>query len=176
MNYFRSKRLVLRAVEPEDLELYYQIENDTTLWHTSVTTAPFSRYALRRFLEQASCDAYADGRVPLVACLHDGTPIGLVDMYDYSVAHELAEVGIVIRTPWQRQGYGLEALQLLCRYAACHLHLHQLYAIVAATNQPAIGLFTKAGFRASGRLTDWLRTATADYVDAIILQSYKETK
>lgn len=168
MNYFKSSRLALRAVEPEDLELYYQIENDTELWRNSVTTAPFSRYALRRFLEQASCDVYADGRVPLVITLHDGTPIGLIDMYDYSVAHQRAEVGIVVRTPWQRQGYALEALQLLSRYAACHLHLHQLYAIVAADNVPAARLFSKAGFRVSGRLADWLCRDVAEYVDASI--------
>ena len=33
-----------RAMEPEDLDLLYTIENDTKLWNIGVTSVPYSRY------------------------------------------------------------------------------------------------------------------------------------
>ena len=31
----------LRAIEPEDLDLLYTIENDTSLWNVGVTSVPY---------------------------------------------------------------------------------------------------------------------------------------
>lgn len=39
--------MYLRPLEPEDLELLYTIENDPSLWDTSNTDAPYSRFALK---------------------------------------------------------------------------------------------------------------------------------
>ena len=39
----------LRAIEPEDLDLLYQIENNTELWQVGATNVPYSRYT-RRYL------------------------------------------------------------------------------------------------------------------------------
>ena len=36
----------LRAIEPEDLDLLYRIENDQTLWHLGTTNVHYSRYTL----------------------------------------------------------------------------------------------------------------------------------
>ena len=36
----------LRAIEPEDLDLLYQIENDSSLWDVGTTNVPYSRYTL----------------------------------------------------------------------------------------------------------------------------------
>ena len=40
----------LRAVEPEDAELLYAWENDTSVWSVSGTTEPFSRAQMERFI------------------------------------------------------------------------------------------------------------------------------
>lgn len=36
----------LRAIEPEDLDVLYNIENDTEVWNVSTTNVPYSRYIL----------------------------------------------------------------------------------------------------------------------------------
>ena len=36
----------LRAIEPEDLDILYGIENDMSLWNDSITSVPYSRYML----------------------------------------------------------------------------------------------------------------------------------
>ena len=38
----RSDRLILRAVEPEDLDTMYLVENDTRLWPHGLASVPFS--------------------------------------------------------------------------------------------------------------------------------------
>ena len=39
-------RVRLRAMEPEDLDILYRIENDMSLWDVGNTNVPYSRYAL----------------------------------------------------------------------------------------------------------------------------------
>ena len=35
--------IILRALEPEDLDVLYSIENDIELWSVGYTTVPYSR-------------------------------------------------------------------------------------------------------------------------------------
>ena len=63
----------LRALEPEDLDLLYSIENNRNNWSVSSTTAPYSRYALKQHIAMQPQDIrispaqpYADKRPPLL--------------------------------------------------------------------------------------------------------------
>ena len=47
----------LRAVEPEDLDLLYKIENDVKLWNVGATNVPYSRYTLHDYVANASDDS-----------------------------------------------------------------------------------------------------------------------
>ena len=40
----------LRALEPEDIDFLYNLENDRTLWEVSETQAPFSRQLLLSYI------------------------------------------------------------------------------------------------------------------------------
>ena len=46
----------LRAMEPEDLDLLYSIENDMVLWNVGTTNVPYSRYVLHDYIANSSCD------------------------------------------------------------------------------------------------------------------------
>ena len=50
----------LRAIEPEDLDFLYRIENDVKLWNVGITNVPYSRYALHDYVANASGDIYTD--------------------------------------------------------------------------------------------------------------------
>ena len=52
-------RVRLRAMEPEDLDILYRIENDMSLWDVGNTNVPYSRYALHDYIAHASHDIYA---------------------------------------------------------------------------------------------------------------------
>ena len=50
----------LRAIEPEDLDLLYRIENDTQLWNVGATNVPYSRFLLHGFISSSTGDIYTD--------------------------------------------------------------------------------------------------------------------
>ena len=154
----KSNLLRLRAVEPEDLDLMYLIENDTELWPLGQTSVPFSRYALKQYIAESSNDVFRDRQLRLVIETADGISVGFVDLQNYEPLHHRAEVGIVIVPGWQRKGLATEALRLLARYVSAHLGIHQLYALVPECNAASLALFRKSGYRETATLQDWLNS------------------
>ncbi|MFM2264638.1 MAG: hypothetical protein RLZ77_53, partial [Bacteroidota bacterium] len=49
MKTLQNQTLYLRALEPEDLDFIYQIENDETVWEISHTKTPYSRFLIRQY-------------------------------------------------------------------------------------------------------------------------------
>ncbi len=164
---FANEDLCLRAVEPEDLDWLYQVENDERLWEWGCSNVPFSRYALKTYIAECSHDIYADGQVRMViASLKDGRVIGCADMVNFSPRHSRAEVGILIFPEYRRQGYAMKVLRMLASYARDFLYIHQLYAIVSERNHVAQHLFSAAGFRKTAALDGWLRDGVDSYLSA----------
>ena len=73
--------------------------------------------------------------------------------------------------PHRRQGFGRQALDLLADYALQTLHLHQLYAVIAADNEPALQLFSQSGFVRQSVLREWLQRGH-EWVDAVLMQRF----
>ena len=48
----KGDNLVLRALEPSDLDFLYQLENDTSIWEISGTLKPYSKKVLQLYLEK----------------------------------------------------------------------------------------------------------------------------
>lgn len=159
----------LRAMEPEDLDLLYRIENDVELWDVGTTSVPYSRYVLHDFLASSSGDIYTDKQLRLVVENEDAEVVGLLDLCHFDPKHLRSELGLVIERRWRQKGYGMEALQQCLAYARRTLHLHQLYAVVASDNEAALRLFAGAGFEASARLAEWLFDGDG-YRDAVVMQ------
>ena len=157
----------LRAPEPEDLDVFYQWENDASLWSRSSTLAPYSRYELRQFI-LSSNDIYETKQIRFVIELKQGAKaVGMIDLYDFEPFHKRAAVGVVVSEEYQRIGLAVEALSLLCEYAFSFLQVHQLYAYIPVTNEPSIRLFRHSGFKEKGHLDDWLQTVDG-YEDVLV--------
>ena len=154
----KSSKLKLRAVEPEDLDLMYLIENDTELWPCGQASAPFSYYALKQYIAESSNDFFHDRQLRLVLETAEGTSVGFVDLQNYDPLHHRAEVGIVVVPEQQRKGLATEALGLLAKYVSSHLGVHQLYALVPEDNTASVALFTKCGYKETATLQDWLNS------------------
>ena len=163
--------MTLRALEPEDLDLLYQIENNRDLWQVGATNVPYSRYTLHDYIATSSDDIFADRQVRLIIENEQGDAVGIVDLVHFDPQHLRAEVGIVILPAFRRMGYALSAIQALCDYAVRIVHLHQLYAVVDNTNQAALSLFEKAGFKSRNTLTEWLFDGR-EYHDAVLMQRF----
>lgn len=146
----------LRALEPEDLEILYTIENNPSEWNVGATNVPYSRYVLRDYIANTTSDIYADRQLRLMVTNDSGDTVGIVDLVNFEPRHLRAEIGIVILDRYRCHGYGEAALQKLITYARSILHLHQLYAIVPVSNTSCIQLFDKLEFKDSHCLRKWL--------------------
>lgn len=163
------EKLNLRAMEPEDLEVLYKIENDRTLWDVGITNVPYSRYVLHDFISNSTGNIYADGQVRLMI-EREGQVIGIVDLVNFDAKNRKAEISIVLEKAYRGHGYAYETLLQLTDYARRTLHLHQLYVVIGADNTPAIQLFKKLGYHESVHLPDWLYDGE-NYHPAIVMHS-----
>ena len=161
----------LRAIEPEDLDLLYQIENDTRLWNVGTTNVPYSRYTLHDYIATSSDDIFADRQVRLMIENEAAQTVGICDLVRFDPQHLRAEAGIVIIGQHRRHGYALAALHQLAHYALRVVHLHQLYAVIASDNEAATKLFLQAGYQQQALLLDWLFDGH-DYCDVRLMQRF----
>jgi len=152
----KGVNVYLRALEPEDLEFVYNVENDERVWEVSSTQTPYSRFLIKQYLENAHLDIYEAKQLRLAICTKKDEVVGLIDLFDFNPTHRRAGIGILILDQKQRRkGYGKEALQLIMKYGKTHLHLHQLYASISEDNKISEDLFTKADFKFIGQRKDW---------------------
>ena len=150
----------LRALEPADIDLLYEWENDSSIWHLGNTFAPFSRFVLEQYILNAQNDIFSNKQLRLMIDLNkpgDSTPtIGSIDLFDFDPYHHRAGVGILITPSFRGKGYASEALELLKKYAFTLLDLHQLYCNIESENKNSIALFEKHNFEKCGEKKDWL--------------------
>ncbi|MGC9470578.1 MAG: GNAT family N-acetyltransferase [Bacteroidales bacterium] len=153
-----NKRIRLRAMEPEDLEVLYLWENDPRHWKVSQTLIPFSKFTLKQFIKQSTNDLYTTRQFRLMIIRkNDNHPLGAIDLFDFDPYHKRGGVGILIHNENHRnKGYASEALQLFKEYCFGHLKLHQLYCHIATDNQASLRLFTGNGFTVIGEKKEWL--------------------
>lgn len=172
----KGNRIYLRALEPEDLEYLYNIENNCDLWGLSNTLSPFSKFSIKQYIEQSiHSDIYTLKQQRFIICENTSfDPIGTIDLFDFDPTNQRAGVGILLSEDFNRNlGYGSEALQLLINYAFEVLHLHQLYCNILANNTHSINLFSKFGFSCVGTKKDWI-LINKTYSDELLFQLIKQ--
>ena len=48
----KGEHIYLRALESEDLDFVFAIENDETVWELSGTQTPYSRFLIKQYLDK----------------------------------------------------------------------------------------------------------------------------
>jgi len=146
INHLTYGKIALRPVEPDDIDLLYQWENNMEIWNVSNTRTPFSRHILAAYLKESAKDIYETKQLRLIIETQDGQPVGAVDLFDFDPYHMRAGIGILIHDTGNRNnGYAGDALQVMFGYAIDVLGLKQLYANVAESNTGSLHVFEKAG-------------------------------
>lgn len=149
--------LKLRKIEPSDLPLLYQWENDATMWVDSDTHNPLSRHDLHQYIENTTGDIYRDGQLRLI--IEDSqlsTQImGCIDLFDFDGRNRKAAIGMYIAPDARGKGVGKQAVQLLEDYAFGFLRLRMLYAIISVHNIACSHIYEQMGYTPSSVLKDW---------------------
>jgi diamine N-acetyltransferase len=174
MKTLKGEHIILRALEPEDLDFLYQIENNESFWEISHTQTPFSKYILRQYLENAHLDIYESKQLRfLIEEKSTKKQVGMIDLFDFNPQHKRAGIGILIHPDFERKGFASETLSILINYSFSHLQLHQLYANITSSNSKSLKLFKKHKFEEVGVKKDWI-LSEGKFKDEVLFQLRKE--
>ena len=147
---------ILRALEPDDLDILYDTENDKSLWKYSNTSSPFSKHSLKKFIENSHLDIIEHKQVRLVLSDKDNLPFGFIDLFKYDMINKRAGVGIIIFEKYRSRGLGSISLDLIENYVKKYIPIHQLYANISSENTESIKLFEKHNYLKVGNKKDWI--------------------
>jgi diamine N-acetyltransferase len=174
MNILENDIVLLRALEPEDIDFLFQNENDTSLWKVSETQKPFSRHILNRYLENSHLDIYEAKQLRLMIIKKETNErIGMVDLFDFQPQHHRSGIGILITDKYRDQGFAHQALGVFIRYAFTLFELRQIYANIPLYNKKSISLFEKLKFERTGIKKEWI-LQNEKYEDVAFYQLFKE--
>ena len=158
--FLENENILLRPLEPEDLETLYAWENDINVWSATNTLVPYSRYALKQYLENSHKNIFETGQLRLM--IEDKTthqPIGTVDVFDFDPMNARAALGILIYAEnYRRQGLASAAMSLTVDYCFNILQLHQVYCNVDENNTGSIKMLLNLCFEQTGIKKQWVKT------------------
>lgn len=153
----KGNTIYLRALEPEDIDFIYMIENDESVWELSHTQTPYSKFLITEYLSNAHKDIYEAKQFRFVICDSSNNRIGLIDLFDFDFKNKRVGVGLLIHSEKdRRKGIGSQALDLVINYIFLNFDIHQIYANILENNTPSLNLFKAKGFEIVGLKQDWV--------------------
>lgn len=165
----KSNKISLRAVEPTDLDILMQWENNPDFWPVSNTLTPFSKELLDQYVHSAQ-DIYAVKQIRLMINeIATQKTVGAIDLFDFDPRHQHAGVGILIDPDFRKKGFALDAIELVKKYARDIVGIRNLSATIIEDNQASIQLFEKAGFEKIGQRKKWFNKGDV-WLDELIYQ------
>ena len=166
----KGQHINLRALEIEDVNTLYVLENEESIWELSHTITPYSRYILRQYIENSYKDIFEAKQLRLVIERKNEQFLGLIDLFDFDPKNHRAGLGILIyKEEDRKKGFAKEAITMLLNYAKEKIQLHQVYINISSNNVASLNLFRNIGFKTIGIKKDWNYDGNA-YRHEILLQ------
>lgn len=169
--FIENTLVYLRALEPKDINVLYEWENDLKLWPVSFTQMPFSKFILEEFVNASHQDIYTNKQLRLM--VNDKSShetIGAIDLFEFDPQHARCGIGIYIHENFRQQGFASQCIELIKTYAFNTLNLKQIYAHVNENNQSSLKLFTNCGFEKNGLKKCWHKTGLNSFENVWFLQ------
>jgi diamine N-acetyltransferase len=144
----QGERVVLRAVEREDLPRFVQWLNDVDVLEYFGQAIPLSLWQEQKWYE----DMLQDPRTFSLAIEFEGLHVGGAGFTQIDGRNSSAEVGLFIGVPdlWDR-GLGYDVVRTLLRFGFEQMNMNRIYLRVFADNARAVHLYEKLGFQHEGR-------------------------
>lgn len=165
----RADKIYLRALELDDLEFLFEIENNRDFWEISYTILPFSKYYLEKYIKESNHDIFSEKQFRFVISMENKYPVGLIDLFDFDPINHRAGIGIVINNTQRKKGYAIKSVKLIEDYSRKNLQIHQLYVNVRIDNKISLDLFKKLGYAEIGIKKDW-NYLDGQYIDEVLFQ------
>ena len=165
----RADKIYLRALELDDIEFLFEIENNRDFWEISYTILPFSKYYLEKYIKESNHDIFSEKQFRFVISMENKYPVGLIDLFDFDPINHRAGIGIVINNTQRKKGYAIKSVKLIEDYSRKNLQIHQLYVNVRIDNKISLDLFKKLGYVEIGIKKDW-NYLDGQYTDEVLFQ------
>lgn len=153
-----------------------------TRWFSNLEITAYVGMQGRSFLQEQEQHWYDDYVKPPTTQQHFAVieatthqAIGVVSLMDIRQMHQRAELGIVIGEPacWSN-GYGREAIDLICQYGYAFLNLHTIYLWYMSYNERARRSYEAVGFVETGRIPQARLFNGARYDDVVMTRHVGE--
>ena len=168
MNY-QFDTFIVRRPEPDDLPALYEQKNDPEIANLlGGFTIGYSMADLADWLEYHRKNR--NEALWVIADRESNNCWGHVGLYNIDHRIRCAEFAIMIghRSAWG-QGVGRKCTQFVLEYGFEDLNLNRIYLSVLATNERAINLYLKIGFREEGKL-EQAQYKGGCYVDVVLMR------
>lgn len=149
MNLIGNK-VILRAMEFEDMEMYRCMANDTEIeWLVGGWSFPISKIEQNQWYDRVISDK-KNLRFTIVDKI-DNKPIGMVNLVNIDWKNRSAFHGIKLSsdTP-SGKGYGKDSVMTIMKYAFEELQLNRLDGAWTEYNTASINLYKKCGWKIEG--------------------------
>lgn len=146
----RGERVMLRALEMNDVELLHTWMNDPEVIRWLGQRLPISLHETRRWVEETK-EPIKEFRIGIAA--QEGQLIGWADIarVDPLIDNATLTIAIGDKRCWGR-GHGTDAILTLCAYGFGQLNLYRIGLFVFEAHAAAVHLYEKCGFRHEGRM------------------------
>jgi len=108
-----------------------------------------------------------------LTALRDGHPCGIATLYlqPYRKLAHQCEFGIIVGKDYRGQGIGTELLKNLIHLAKDKFKIELLHLQVYSEN-PAVHLYTRMGFKEFGRQIHWIKEIDGTYTGRLFMEKY----
>ena len=189
-NIWRSQRLIFRPAESSDeqfLATMNSYNSDSFQNATHLLPVPQGKAGAANWVKalQGSLlgcivcipgPAMADGAITDgVQAVPETIPIGTIALTDSERQrshHRNTSVAVSIAVPYQKQGYGSEAILWATEWAFQHANMHRVSIGAFSYNEGAVRLYQRLGFVLEGRTREcaWYNGKYHDGIDMGILR------
>jgi RimJ/RimL family protein N-acetyltransferase len=149
----KGKRVVLRAVEEEDLGFCQRLYNDPDVRTVVVGwDFPVSLQNQKQWLDSVGKDK---SNARFIVETLEKQPIGLTGLWDidWHNRHALTATKLTVSGEIRGKGYGRDAIMAMNAYAFYEVGLHRLWGAILDFNVPSFKSYVeRSGWKVEGRL------------------------
>lgn len=151
MNYWCGEKVELRAIEPDDYDIFYNIlkEADIQKFESDIRL-PMSIEACKEFAQSQSLRGNDNTCPFLIITDFDGNKVGMATPSFENERCGVFTCGISILPQHQRKGYASDALKLIMKFYFCQLRCCKFNAEVYDYNTSSKILCQKIGLTPEG--------------------------
>lgn len=155
---YKGKLVRLAIHQKDDVKALERWNQDSEYLRLLDTDPPylFSRQQMTEWLDKEEDKQISFG----IRTLADDRLIGIIGLHiaDWVSRNAWVGIGIGEREYWGK-GYGTDAMRLIVQYGFLELNLNRISLDVFGFNERGIRSYEKVGFKAEGRMRDWMNRA-----------------